>query len=86
VSIAFALIPTALESHDLSPYLLGGIGLVAGTLVGPGGMGGVVLDMFQKKREVAILAGQEEGYAAPIVDLTEDDSLAPISGEPETAR
>ncbi len=40
VSISFALIPQALESHHLSPYLLGGIGLIAGTIVGPGGMGG----------------------------------------------
>jgi ABC-type branched-subunit amino acid transport system permease subunit len=56
VSIAFALIPQALESHHLSPYLLGGIGLIAGTIVGPGGMGGNLLEILQKKKEVAILS------------------------------
>lgn len=89
VSIAFALIPTALESHNLSPYLLGGIGLVAGTLVGPGGMGGVVLEMFQKKREVAIFAGNDVGVA-PAIDLAEelaaaeDAPAAPAVGAPGT--
>jgi branched-chain amino acid transport system permease protein len=56
VSISFALIPQALESHHLSPYLLGGIGLIAGTIVGPGGMGGNLLEILQKKKEVAILS------------------------------
>jgi ABC-type branched-subunit amino acid transport system permease subunit len=57
VAIAFALIPQSLESHHLSPYLLGGIGLMAGTVVGARGIGGVVLDMIQTKREVALLGG-----------------------------
>jgi len=71
VSIAFALIPQALESHHLSPYLLGGIGLIAGTIVGPGGVGGNLLDIIQKKKEVAILsaAGFDLGES-PELDLT----------------
>jgi branched-chain amino acid transport system permease protein len=71
VSIAFALIPQALESHHLSPYLLGGIGLIAGTMVGPGGVGGNLLDIIQKKKEVAILsaAGFDLGQG-PELDLT----------------
>jgi ABC-type branched-subunit amino acid transport system permease subunit len=72
VSISFALIPQALESHHLSPYLLGGIGLIAGTIVGPGGMGGNLLEILQKKKEVAILsAAGLDGVGVPdVVDLT----------------
>ncbi len=71
VSIAFALIPQALESHHLSPYLLGGIGLIAGTIVGPGGMGGNLLEILQKKKEVAILSAIGMDPAGiPEVDLT----------------
>jgi hypothetical protein len=73
VSISFALIPQALESHHLSPYLLGGIGLIAGTIVGPGGMGGNLLEILQKKKEVAILsaAGLDVAGAGVVdVDLT----------------
>jgi branched-chain amino acid transport system permease protein len=70
VSISFALIPQALESHHLSPYLLGGIGLIAGTMVGPGGMGGNMLEILQKKKEVAILSAVGvDGAAAPGVDV-----------------
>jgi ABC-type branched-subunit amino acid transport system permease subunit len=75
VSIAFTLIPTALESHNLSPFLLGGLGLVLGTLVGPRGMGGVVLEMFQKQREVAILGALGGSDEADVVDLTHSPSL-----------
>jgi hypothetical protein len=75
VSIAFALIPQALESHHLSPYLLGGIGLIGGTIVGPGGMGGNLLDILQKKKEVAILsaAGLDGDRLGEVdVDLTSE--------------
>jgi hypothetical protein len=82
VSIAFALIPQALESHHLSPYLLGGIGLIAGTIVGPGGMGGNLLEILQKKKEVAILSaiGMDPG-GIPEVDLTEA-KVPPVSIAP----
>ena len=79
VSIAFALIPQSLESHHLSPYLLGGIGLIAGTIVGPGGMGGNLLDILQKKKEVAILSAAGltgAGLPGVEVDLT---AQAPIT-------
>jgi branched-chain amino acid transport system permease protein len=73
VSISFALIPQALESHHLSPYLLGGIGLIAGTIVGPGGMGGNLLEILQKKKEVAILsAAGLDGAGVPEVDVHVD--------------
>jgi branched-chain amino acid transport system permease protein len=87
VSIAFALIPQALESHHLSPYLLGGIGLIAGTIVGPGGMGGNLLEILQKKKEVAILSaiGMDPAGISE-VDLTESKvpqvSIAPRPAVP----
>ncbi len=68
VAIAFALIPQSLESHHLSPFLLGGIGLVAGTLVGARGMGGVTLDMLQKKQEIALLKAAGEIRVHDAVD------------------
>jgi branched-chain amino acid transport system permease protein len=78
VSISFALIPQALESHHLSPYLLGGIGLIAGTIVGPGGMGGNLLEILQKKKEVAILSAIGMDPAGiPEVDLT---VATPVAG------
>ncbi len=64
-ALAFALIPTALESHNLSPFLLGGAGLVLGTLVGPRGMGGVVLELFQKQKELAILGSPDDAEPPP---------------------
>ena len=85
VSIAFALIPQALESHHLSPYLLGGIGLIAGTIVGPGGMGGNLLEILQKKKEVAILSAIGMDPAGiPEVDLTES-KVPPVSIAPRPA-
>ena len=63
----------ALESHHLSPYLLGGIGLIAGTVVGPGGLGGNLLEILQKKKEVAILSAvglDVAGLPEVDVDLT----------------
>jgi branched-chain amino acid transport system permease protein len=77
VSISFALIPQALESHHLSPYLLGGIGLIAGTIVGPGGLGGNLLEILQKKKEVAILSAVGgDAPALPEVDLTREQPVA----------
>ncbi|HEY4410337.1 MAG TPA: branched-chain amino acid ABC transporter permease [Acidimicrobiia bacterium] len=81
VALSFALIPQALESHHLSPFLLGGIGLIAGTIVGPGGLGGNLLDILQKQKEVAILSAV--GLAVDVeaeVDLT----VAPTPARVET--
>ena len=60
VSLAFALIPSALESHGLSPYLLGGIGLLAGTLIGPLGLGGTFADALQRRKDVALLSRRRD--------------------------
>lgn len=82
VSLAFSLIPTALESHNLSPFLLGGVGLVLGTLVGPRGMGGVVLELFQRQREMAIL-GSSDGDEEP--ERVERIPSEPGAGTPALA-
>jgi ABC-type branched-subunit amino acid transport system permease subunit len=79
VAIVFALIPQALESHELSPYLLAGAGLLAGTLVGARGMGGVLLDMIQKKREVALLAAaasRSDAIVAPVAGAAVDSAAS----------
>ncbi len=55
VSLTFQILPPALQSHRLSVYLLGGIGLVAGTLVGPRGIVGTTLDFLQQQRDVKSL-------------------------------
>jgi ABC-type branched-subunit amino acid transport system permease subunit len=84
VSISFALIPQALESHHLSPYLLGGIGLIAGTIVGPGGLGGNLLEIIQKKKEVAILSAVGFGAGGvPEVDVTDRSGLRELTELPE---
>jgi ABC-type branched-subunit amino acid transport system permease subunit len=76
VSLSFALIPTALEDHGLSPYLLGGIGLVAGTIIGPRGLGGNVLDVLQRRREVAVLSRRR---AAPLLSTASPASTGEVA-------
>jgi ABC-type branched-subunit amino acid transport system permease subunit len=46
VAIFFQLLPQILLSLKINVYLLGGLGLTAGVLAGPRGMGGAVIDMF----------------------------------------
>jgi branched-chain amino acid transport system permease protein len=46
VAVTFTLIPQILLSWKINVYLLGGIGLTVGILVGPRGVGGTVMDMF----------------------------------------
>lgn len=68
VAVAFQILPAALQSHRLSVYLLGGAGLIGGTLLGPRGMAGTLLDLLQQKRDVARLreaAGTEDETEAP---------------------
>ena len=81
VALSFALIPQALESHHLSPFLLGGIGLIAGTIVGPGGLGGNLLDIIQKQKEVAILSavGMVPAEMEPELDLTTPVPSPPVA-------
>jgi hypothetical protein len=48
--MTFTLLPQALETLNLSPFVVGGMGLIMGTLVGPRGLGGAFLDLFEEKR------------------------------------
>lgn len=68
VAISFNLIPTALDDLGLSSFLLGGAGLLAGTLVGARGVGGAVLDFVQTQREAGILrrAGLARSTPPPV--------------------
>ncbi|HLF41868.1 MAG TPA: branched-chain amino acid ABC transporter permease, partial [Acidimicrobiia bacterium] len=50
VAGAFTMIPHAIESFHISTFVLGGIGLILGTSVGPRGLGGVVLDVVRSRR------------------------------------
>ena len=69
VAVAFQILPAALQSHRLSVYLLGGAGLIGGTLLGPRGMAGTLLDLLQQKRDVARLSeltgGGDEAQTPP---------------------
>ena len=50
VAVAFVMLPEALESLRVSPFLLGGLGLLAGTLAGRGGLSGLVLNRVRGRR------------------------------------
>lgn len=50
VAFTFTMLPHGLEWIHISPFLLGGIGLVAGTYIGPRGLGGAVLDLLRSMR------------------------------------
>ena len=78
VAMFFQILPAALQSHRLSIYLLGGAGLMAGTIIGPRGMAGSLLDYMQRQRDTARL--KELGGSAPNSDHA--DVQKPSSGEP----
>lgn len=61
VAFSFTMIPQAVESWHLSTFIVGGVGLVAGTLVGPAGMAGIVLGRLRERREAAALAAVGSG-------------------------
>src|SRR5207245_7906624 len=66
VAISFKLIPQALEHYHISALLLGGIGLMLGTMTGVGGFSGLILDRIRalKRRR----AGQTVA-----IDLVDED-------------
>jgi ABC-type branched-subunit amino acid transport system ATPase component/ABC-type branched-subunit amino acid transport system permease subunit len=64
VAIGFAVAPQALEHFHISPLMLGAVGLMTGTLIGPGGLSGVVLQALH-----AIAAAQAR--RAPDLDVRE---------------
>jgi len=64
VAVVFTLIPQILLSWKINVYLLGGIGLTIGILVGPRGVGGTVIDLFDPQAK-AKKAAARGGGAAP---------------------
>ncbi len=63
VAFAFTMIPQAVQSLHLSTFVVAGIGLLAGTYIGPRGVGGVILDRIRERREAELL----ESRTAPPV-------------------
>lgn len=49
VAIFFTVLPQILIDQKINIYLLGGIGLGAGVLAGPRGMGGAIMDLFDPR-------------------------------------
>lgn len=64
VALVFTLLPHAIQAVHLSPFVVGGIGLIAGTLIGPRGFGGAFLDLFEVRRGRTIKSG-DEGPSRP---------------------
>ena len=70
VALLFRLAPLLLAEVDieLNPYLLGGLGLAIGILLGPRGVGGFVSDIFDSrartKRKAARARGRSQGGKA----------------------
>src|SRR5262249_7206482 len=65
VAIGFALAPQVLEPLRISPLILGGMGLYAGTLSGRGGVPGISIALMRKSRRRA--AGRVVRLPAPEV-------------------
>jgi ABC-type branched-subunit amino acid transport system ATPase component/ABC-type branched-subunit amino acid transport system permease subunit len=54
VAVVFTVVPVALESAHVSPFILAGVGLLAGILSGPRGVSGALFDFLGLvKRKVA---------------------------------
>ncbi|HEV3363045.1 MAG TPA: branched-chain amino acid ABC transporter permease, partial [Acidimicrobiia bacterium] len=82
VAFAFTMTPALLEemSLRLSPNIVGGVGLLAGTYIGARGIGGAILDRLRDKRERAALA--EAGLLGTTVELREGRQPAAIDTTP----
>jgi ABC-type branched-subunit amino acid transport system permease subunit len=78
VALVFTLLPHAIQAVHLSPFVVGGIGLIAGTLIGPRGFGGAFLDLFDVRRG-RVLKSEEEGPRRP-GDPPADGPIAPRPG------
>jgi ABC-type branched-subunit amino acid transport system ATPase component/ABC-type branched-subunit amino acid transport system permease subunit len=76
VAIGFAVVPQALEHLHISPLFLGAVGLLSGTLAGPGGVSGLVLAWMHD-----IKAGRARRAAA--VDLRDPSEVSPEAAADE---
>jgi ABC-type branched-subunit amino acid transport system ATPase component/ABC-type branched-subunit amino acid transport system permease subunit len=70
VAVSFKIIPQALEHYHISALLLGGVGLLLGTMTGIGGFSGLVLDQLRA------LKRRRAGKAVAIDLVDEDIDLA----------
>jgi ABC-type branched-subunit amino acid transport system ATPase component/ABC-type branched-subunit amino acid transport system permease subunit len=59
VAMGFAVAPQALEHFHLSPFFLGAVGLIGGTLVGSSGLSGLVFDLLENRRSRAARVARE---------------------------
>ncbi len=90
VAFAFTMTPALLEEAGLrlSPNIVGGVGLLAGTYIGARGIGGAILDRLRDRRERAALAAA--GLLGTTVELR--DGREPIvidttpAGRPQRTR
>jgi branched-chain amino acid transport system permease protein len=60
VAFTFTMIPLAIQSFHMSTFVVAGAGLLAGTYIGPRGIGGVVLDWLRDRREVNLMTAFRE--------------------------
>jgi ABC-type branched-subunit amino acid transport system permease subunit len=60
VAAVFGLAPQALEPFRISPLLLGGVGLLLGTLAGRAGVSGLISDQLRARRRRRATAGSTE--------------------------
>lgn len=49
VALLFKLLPQILIDLEINPFLLGGVGLTLGVIVGPRGIGGFISDLFDSR-------------------------------------
>jgi ABC-type branched-subunit amino acid transport system permease subunit len=68
VAFAFTMIPQAVQSLHLSTFVVAGAGLLAGTYIGPRGVGGVVLDRLRDRRETELLSART-GHPVPETEI-----------------
>ncbi len=55
VAVLFAVLPELLRDAKINVYLIGGIGLCIGVLLGPRGVAGSVTDLFDRRRRLGLV-------------------------------
>jgi ABC-type branched-subunit amino acid transport system ATPase component/ABC-type branched-subunit amino acid transport system permease subunit len=77
VAMVFTVVPQALEHLHISPLLLGAIGLLAGTLTGPTGVSGLILQWMHNRRTArSRAAGVDLREPAGATDVARQDRHA----------
>jgi ABC-type branched-subunit amino acid transport system permease subunit len=84
VAFTFTMIPQTLQSLHVSTFVVAGAGLLAGTYLGPRGVGGVLLDRLRDRREVALLAAPGLGPQRPPAGLPTVTAEAVVSANSAT--